>query len=384
MEAFAEASLAAGDAEAAEQALRDFASRYPAHVGVRTLLVAVAAQQGSPERLADAQAALAETYVLAHDPERAIVLAEELCDRYPGEPRYQQCRDEARAMLGLQPIALDGGLDAEVVPILEEGDEPSYDRDSGPSDDRGFGMWLDAESVAPLEVVPLLDEELVVDAVSGVEQQERGSTTPPVNPSDRQGSTAEVASPGPAERRGRQVVVEVDLTDRLEGGVPAAALQPQATVPGATHDPPARMTLEGTFAEMRSLGTTSGDDLVSLGRTYIAAGLQDQAIEAFTAAAHDEAQRYAASVALVEVYEARQDTTNAIDWLECVAETAPTPAKRGAALYRLGCLLDQRGETARALAVFLELRTMAPTFRDVRARIARLEIAQGGGGSSVP
>ena len=45
----------------------------------------------------------------------------------------------------------------------------------------------------------------------------------------------------------------------------------------------------------------------------------------------------------------------------------------------LGVLLDQTGENARALAVFLELQADAGDYRDVPARIDRLARVQSGG-----
>ena len=50
----------------------------------------------------------------------------------------------------------------------------------------------------------------------------------------------------------------------------------------------------------------------------------------------------------------------------------PGPDEGRALLYDLGDVLETVGETARALAVFLELDADAPEYRDVRDRVARL------------
>ena len=51
---------------------------------------------------------------------------------------------------------------------------------------------------------------------------------------------------------------------------------------------------------------------------------------------------------------------------------APTGDAGRAILYELGDLLETRAEHARALAVFLELRAQAPSYRDVSSRVDRL------------
>jgi len=48
-------------------------------------------------------------------------------------------------------------------------------------------------------------------------------------------------------------------------------------------------------------------------------------------------------------------------------------------LYDLGLALEDAGETARALAVFLELQATAGEYRDVADRVDRLARVQTGG-----
>jgi tetratricopeptide (TPR) repeat protein len=126
-----------------------------------------------------------------------------------------------------------------------------------------------------------------------------------------------------------------------------------------------------------------GGDLVALGRTYLAAGLHEQAIEVLQRAAVDRDSQYDAALALAELHEWRGEGALIAEWLEQAAASAPSPVKRGAVLYRLGLALEQLGRPARALVVLKELESMAPGFRDVRARIARLEATPPGGGPSL-
>ena len=65
---------------------------------------------------------------------------------------------------------------------------------------------------------------------------------------------------------------------------------------------------------------------------------------------------------------------------ECAAEApAPTAEEGRALLYDLGVTLEETGETARALAVFLELQADAGDYRDVSRRIDRLARVRTGG-----
>jgi hypothetical protein len=69
-----------------------------------------------------------------------------------------------------------------------------------------------------------------------------------------------------------------------------------------------------------------------------------------------------------------------VEWLERAAEApAPTGDAGLALLYDLGATLESMGETARALAVFMELQADAGEYLDVAARVARLSRAQSGG-----
>jgi hypothetical protein len=76
---------------------------------------------------------------------------------------------------------------------------------------------------------------------------------------------------------------------------------------------------------------------------------------------------------LAQLHRDSSDLGRAIEWFERAAEApAPTPEDGRALLYDLGDVLETVGEAARALAVFLELQTDDPGYRDVRERVARL------------
>ena len=83
---------------------------------------------------------------------------------------------------------------------------------------------------------------------------------------------------------------------------------------------------------------------------------------------------------LGRLHRVQQEIARAIEWLERAAE-APAPGleEGRALLYDLGATLEDAGEVARALAVFMELQADAGEYRDVAARVDRLARVQTGG-----
>lgn len=123
-----------------------------------------------------------------------------------------------------------------------------------------------------------------------------------------------------------------------------------------------------------------GWEHLAVARTYQAGGMAEEAIEAFEQAYREPTCRFEAALALADLHESRGRARQAVDWLERAAEEAGPDAIRLPVLYRLAALLEQVGEMARALAVWLELQAASPGFRDVAARAARLGTLEAGGG----
>jgi lipopolysaccharide biosynthesis regulator YciM len=83
---------------------------------------------------------------------------------------------------------------------------------------------------------------------------------------------------------------------------------------------------------------------------------------------------------LGRLYKEHGDLPHAIEWFERAAQAPPATAEDGRALlYDLAVTLEEAGEMARALAVFLELQTDDGNYRDVRERADRLARVQTGG-----
>lgn len=153
--------------------------------------------------------------------------------------------------------------------------------------------------------------------------------------------------------RAAEPPAEVDLTDLLGG---------------SEGEPPADYRMANEV------------DQLDLARTYLEMGMVDEAIQPLVAAAHSIDDCFEASAALAGIYRDRQDAPRAIEWYErAAASVAPSVDAGRALLYDLGDLLEMSGESARALAVFLEVDAAGPGYRDVAQRLVRLTKRDQGG-----
>jgi hypothetical protein len=90
--------------------------------------------------------------------------------------------------------------------------------------------------------------------------------------------------------------------------------------------------------------------------------------------------RFEASARLGRINIGRGDLQAGVDWLERAAEApAPSPEEGWAVLYDLAGALERMGETARALAILMEIEADGGSYRDLRERIEQLTRAQAGG-----
>jgi tetratricopeptide (TPR) repeat protein len=96
-------------------------------------------------------------------------------------------------------------------------------------------------------------------------------------------------------------------------------------------------------------------------------------ITALEAAAHAPRLRFSAAAWLGRLHRQRGGLTQAVEWLERAAEApSPSATETRSVLYDLGDALEAAGDAPRALAIFLDLRADAGTYRDVDARVERL------------
>jgi len=90
-------------------------------------------------------------------------------------------------------------------------------------------------------------------------------------------------------------------------------------------------------------------------------------------AARSPRLRFQAASRLARAHRVLGRPLDAIEWFERAAEAPPpSPDEGHLLLYELADTLESVGESARALAIYLELRADAGDYRDVAARVDRL------------
>ena len=201
-----------------------------------------------------------------------------------------------------------------------------------------------------------------------------------------------------------QESVEVDLSIDLDGinaNRQAAPVSPAPARPSSPSPPKVEPEaeeaaeaepetyreddLDSVFAQMRSEASrrSTGDGAEEQMKQGIAlrdAGNVEKAIEAFELASRSPRHRFQASWSLGRIYRERDDLQKAIEWFERATQApAPTPDEGFTLLYELADTLEAVGESARSLAVCLEILADAGDFRDVKARVARLNKVQARG-----
>jgi pilus assembly protein FimV len=142
--------------------------------------------------------------------------------------------------------------------------------------------------------------------------------------------------------------------------------------------------LEDVFRDFRAevsrdTEATETERQFKLGLTYKEMGMAEDAIRELGWAARSPRRRFEAASLVARLQRDRGSLPAAIEWYERAAE-APAPTGEGGRelLFELAQALEEAGEAARALAVYLELRTDAGNYRDVSSRIERLSRGQSG------
>lgn len=110
------------------------------------------------------------------------------------------------------------------------------------------------------------------------------------------------------------------------------------------------------------------------------AGRIDESIQAFELAARSPHRRFQAATLIGRTHRGRGHLPQAIEWFERAAQVPPPTDDEGyMLLYELADALESTGEVVRALAICVELQANAPEFRDVAARVDRLNKVQARG-----
>jgi len=272
----------------------------------------------------DAQAQLADAYLFCGDGAEARAILEDLATREPWDTAHLDKLRQTLAMLNVPDI------DAVVDRIVNSGSV---------EDVEDLGMVAPSRLEAPAipAAAPTIPEE----------ESTIGEDVPPM-----------------------EIDLTSILTDLRSMELPAS--------------PPPQQDLERVFATLRTNaerqdGADDSGEYMALARTYIEIGLTEEAAAALQNAVTGTSCRFEAAAALAKLALDKGDLLAAVDWFERGAEVpAPSLEDGRALLYDLGATLERLGESARALAIFLELAADAGDYRDVTRRVATLARSQAG------
>ena len=345
-DAITDAALLQGDAARAAGALQAFVARTP-YIPALAKLTAISVEAGLGDRLHETQAQLVDAYLDASRGEDARAIAEDLVR---GDPT-----NEAHAQRLLRALTLEGERDPEDVLARLRSRVSSASTDALSLDALDMGAAMTA--IEEVSDVPL-------EALS----PEPSVPNPPV-PDDEDES--------PSVQLG-----EIDLSTELSDLTSASstdALDASEQVLSASEPTP---DIEGVFAQMRANSAREQQASAALAQyeeatRFIEQGLDREAIAALEAAARVPMMRFKAAARLGRFLIDRGDLNEGVEWLERAAEApAPSPEEGYDLLYELAGALEAQGESARALAVLMELDAEADGYRDVSTRIMYLSRAQ--------
>ncbi|HEU4935218.1 MAG TPA: tetratricopeptide repeat protein [Vicinamibacterales bacterium] len=345
VDAAVDAEIQAREFDDAASLLQEFVTRRPAHIAALLKLVEVCVDGGLESTMCDAQTQLADAYLAAGQASEARAIAEDLVAREPWEGAHI---DRFRRALVMLRISEPDTLIAERL----SGATPFVARDH-------FSGAVEAPATPPEPATELPRTIAVHEAV----QREAPAQGAPRNP------TAAAAAPPVKKQR----LAEIDLSHAL------------GELDGEEERPQRSPTLGDIFKGIRKDaappdGADQSAQHMKLARTYLEMGMLQEATACLKTAARSPRQRFEAAATLGRLYKEHGEITDAIEWLERAAEaTVPSPEDGQALLYDLGLALEDAGETARALAVFLELQATTGEYRDVAERVDRLARVQTGG-----
>jgi len=375
-EALADAALGRREVEAAVQAMQEFLALAPSHVPGGLRFVEICLEEGLDALLPAAQAALADAYIVAGQPQAGLVIAEDLAAAMPEDSEAQARLSRARQACGL-PEEEGKGQRAEGTGDVQGKGQREREEEKGEErapvvadlveDVPDFDIYVYGQAVAEQEPEP----ERRTESVEPMEPAE------PVEPVESEeafiarllAAEVEQEAPPPAPPA---PTPEIDLTATLDALDDAPADAP---------DPPAREHAAGAPREgARAAADEQAEAAFEEGAMAAALGQIDDAVRLYADASRSAAFRFRAGVALGRLLAGEDRLVEAIEWFERATEVpAPDPAAGHALLYELGEALERHGESMRALAVFMELNADAGDYRGVAARVERLARAEIGG-----
>jgi tetratricopeptide (TPR) repeat protein len=361
--------ISQGQFDEAGAVLQEFVVRVPRHVPALLKLIEVCVDGGFESTMYEAQTQLTDAYLEGGHASEARVVAEDLVAREPWEKAHLERFRRALVMLR-----------------VPDPDTLIAERLSGQSPFMATDHFIDLNDPTPEPPLPpgvSYDPPADVAPAEATLELPVESLAAPVEPAAiidvEDVQVAPVAAAPAKATRGRKskaavetAAAEIDLTGAL-GGLG----DDDGQVNGRELDP-AFQDLRREVSQQN--GADASAQHMTIARAYLDMGLTDEAIPALRTAAKSAALRFEAASLLGRLHKQRGEAHDAIEWLERAAEApAPSVDDGRALLYELGATLEDAGETARALAVFLELQAEGGDYRDVRLRTERLAGSQSGG-----
>lgn len=353
VEVAVDAAVERGEWPAAASALEDFARRAPHHVEALIRLVDVCVDGDLSDRLLAAQSALADCYLQSGRATEARVIAEDLVLRDRGNSAHLDRLRRSLQLLGeADPDAIIAASIAVVAPIDDEVVEQ----------EQSAKMPAPSLPETPPELPPPAKPLPANTIAFPVRTVARAAPEP----------APAVEKPDVPIAVGNPSTVEIDLSGVLRELKPTRPPMPENERLANAPD------LKAVFREFRNEVArenvnSAAAEHYKLALAYFDMGMADECISALQVAVREPRLRFSAASLLARAHRIKGRMSEAIEWFERAAETpGSSPEAARDVLYELGQTLEQAGESARALAVYLELQADARDYRDVKARIDRL------------
>ena len=332
------------DYDDAASMLQEFVTRLPNQIPALLKLIEVCVDGGLEATMNEAQAQLADAYLGAGQAAEARVIAEDLVAREPWERAH-----------------IDRFRRALVILKVPDPDMLIAERLSGQAPFTATDLFAESPTSEMSQPV----SEPVSDEASLSEGE---AIAQPVAVSEA--GTAQLVTERVGPRETRASSDETDLTTELGDLHGGSAVEER---PASKPENLGEVFQDFREEVTRQTGADQSAQHMTLARTYLEMGMPDEAIASLTNASKSPPFRFEAASRLGRIYAQRGDVTQAIEWFERAAEApAPNVEEGRALLYNLGALVEQSGDTSRALAIFLELQSDAGDYRDVAGRVERL------------
>ena len=294
-------------------------------------LVQIAADAGHDDVVLEARERLADAYLEGGQGPEAQIVAEAL---FAGAPESAVHERRLRRAVELAGV----GDPEDVVRRIRQRYAPAAEPAGYSSAVEGpaatFAVVPDNSAEQPLEAFEVMPATPADDSQDGDDVVElSGATSRP--PAQQDGPT------------------EIDLSDAIMALGPSPRTAPAAVSAVS--------------------GAVDAAALFERGQQRLEKGHTREGLADLEEAARVPAFRFQAAWRLGKEYGARGHAQAAVEWLERAAEVAaPSREVSVEVLYELGIALQRAGESARALAVFMEIDSDEPGYRDVGRRLDAL------------